>query len=116
MILLNSQRFTIRNERDMKQDLVGGQISAVIAVLLLILIIIMIILGIHSGFSEQKTVFYMVAVLSSIAFFTLIGVSIFLLRRAHETHLVKKSYENRHLNLLRYQSQQFLTESQVKNI
>ncbi len=113
MIMVKDDRFSIRNQRQTKQDEKCGQLSAILAFLTFILVFIMLSLALTTEFSEQKTVFYMITVLSGLGCCALIGTSIFLLKRAHEANELKKSYINRHINLSRFTSQQFLTESQV---
>ena len=110
---MKNDRFSIRNQRQVKQDEKCGQLSVIVAFLTFVLVFVMLALAIRTEFSEQKTVFYIISVLSAIGCCSLIGVSIFLLKRAHEANEVKKSYENRHINLSRFTSQQYLTESQI---
>ncbi len=114
--MIKDDRFSIRNQRQTKQDEKCGQLSAVVAFLTFVLVFIMLALAIKTEFSEQKTVFYLISVVSAICCCALIGTSIFLLKRAHEANEIKKSYINRQINLSRFTSQQFLTESQVSSV
>jgi hypothetical protein len=87
--------------------------SGCLAFVLLVIAAIMLFFGIVSRFSEQKTVFYILFALSLLSFFTMLGVTIFHVKKVKDNNKKERAYQLSQLPSVRFAVAQHHFENSV---
>lgn len=93
MLFMRKDKLNSVNDIKIKNQERCAHFSSLSAFVCLIMIVLMLYMAITSQFSEQKTVYYMLFVLSLVSFCILVGITVYIIMKTSEKKTIQQQYE-----------------------